>query len=210
MTPKKLFNGCLITLGIFVIVVIGLGIAFSVCEPTTTDEIPTHKCLGVVQSDGTILVENKYILRSGQNGISVTLPKFSQQPYFVLHFKEPIQVFETQELTGAELNEEYRYALDGDWEKNKGKYTFHSGNRFISHLCLVESVTDQKAIDAQIRGGYPFHTIMENFGRDISEYITCIDLCIVQDGINKTYTFYPNDGEIYKIILIGLLHRSVE
>lgn len=210
MTPKKLFNGCLIAVGIFVAIVFGLGFVFSSSESTTAEEIPAHKSQCSVQSDGTILVADKYSIRSGQNGIGVTLPKFSQQPYFILHFKEPTQVFEAQELNGAELNNEYRYALTGDWKESKGKYTFYSSNRYILRHCLVESVTDKQAIEAQIREGYPFHTIMENFGKDITEYITSIDLCINQDGKNETYTFYPNDGETYKKILIGLLHCDIQ
>lgn len=209
MTPKKLFNGCLMTLGIFVIIVFGLGFVFSDSESATSDIAPTHKIQGFVQSDGTILVANKYIIRSVQNGISITLPKFSQQPYFVLHFKEPTQVFEVQELNGAELSKEYRYALTGDWKKENGKYIFYSGNRYLFRQCLVESVTNNKAIDAQIRGGYPFHVVMENFGKDIIECITSIDLCINQDGKDETYTFYPNDKEVYKKILSGLLHRDI-
>lgn len=210
MTPKKLFNGCLITLGIFVVIVFGLGFAFSGSESSTAEEIPSHKNQGSVQFDGTILVAGKYTIRSGQNGIGVTLPKFSQQPYFVLHFKEPTQVFEVQELSEVDLNNEYRYAIDGDWKKDAGKYTFYSGNRYIFRQCLVESTTDKESIDAQIRGGFPFHVVMENFGKDITEYITCIDLCVNQDGKNETYTFYPNDGEVYKKILTGLLHYDIQ
>lgn len=210
MTPKKLFKGCLITLGIFVVIVFGLGIAFSSSDSTSVEEVPTHQCPGVVQSDETILVAGKYTLRTGPNGIGVTLPKFSQPPYFILHFKEPTQVFETQELKGADLSSEYRYALDGDWKEENGKYTFWSGSHFIFRHCLVESVTNIEAIDAQIRGGYPFHIIMENFGRDIVDYITSIDICINQEGKEEIFTFYPNDGQAYKKNLIGLLHQNVD
>lgn len=210
MTPKKLFNGCLITLGIFVVIVFGLGFAFSGSESSTAEEIPSHKNKGSVQSDGTILVAGKYTIRSGQNGIGVTLPEFSQQPYFVLHFKEPTQVFEVQELSEVDLNNEYRYAIDGDWKKDAGKYTFYSGNRYIFRQCLVESITNKELIEAQIHGGFPFHVVMENFGKDITEYITSIDLCVNQDGKNETYTFYTNDGEVYKKILTGLLHFDIQ
>ena len=197
-------------MGIFVVIVFGLGFAFSGSESSTAEEITSHKNQGSVQPDGTILVAGKYTIRSGQNGIVVTLPEFSQQPFFVLHFKEPTQVFEVQELSGADLSNEYRYALDGDWKKDDGKYTFYSGNRYIFRQCLVESTTNKESIDAQIRCGFPFHVVMENFGKDITEYITCIDLCVNQDGKNETYTFYPNDGEVYKKILTGLLHFDIQ
>ena len=210
MNPKKLFNGCLIALGIFVVIVFGLGFAFSGSESSTAEEITSHKNQGSVQPDGAILVAGKYTIRSGQNGIGVTLPEFSQQPYFVLHFKEPTQVFEVQELSGADLNNEYRYALNGDRKENGGKYTFYSGNRYILRQCLVESTTNKESIDAQIRGGFPFHVVMENFGKDITEYITSIDLCVNQDSKNETYTFYPNDGDVYKKILTGLLHCDIQ
>lgn len=210
MKPKKMFNGCLIALGIFVVIVFGLGFAFSGSESSTIEVIPSHKNQGSVQSDGTILVASKYTIRSGQNGIGVTLPKFSQKPYFVLHFKEPTQVFEVQELSEVDLKNEYRYALNGDWKEKDGKYTFYSGNRYIFRQCLVESNTNKESIDAQIRGDFPFHVVMENFGKDITEYITSIDLCINQDGKSETYTFYPNDGEVYKKILTGLLHLDIQ
>ncbi len=209
MTPKKLFNGCLLALGIFIAILV-LGYAFSSNETTTTEEIPAHQCQGIVQADGSILVSNKYSVYAGPNGIGVTLPKLSQQPYFVLHFKEPVQVFESQELNGADLRGEYRYALTGNYKEEKGKFTYFSGNDFIYYQCLVESVTDKDAIDAQINGGYPFHTIMENFGRDITEYITSIDLCVNLDGKNESCKFYPNDGEVYNKMLSGLLHRDIQ
>lgn len=209
MKPKNMFNGCLIALGIFVVIVFGLGFAFSGSESSTIEAIPSHKNQGSVQSDGTILVASKYTIHSGKNGIGVTLPKFSQKPYFVLHFKEPTQVFEVQELSEVDLKNEYRYALNGDWKEKDGKYTFYSGNRYIFRQCLVESTTNKESIDAQIRGGFPFHVVMENFGKDITEYITSIDLCVNQDSKNETYTFYPNDGEVYKKILTGLLHCNI-
>lgn len=62
------------------------GFAFSISESSTIAVIPSHKNQGSVQSDGTILVSSKYTIHSGQKGIEVTLPKFSQKPYFVLHF----------------------------------------------------------------------------------------------------------------------------
>lgn len=210
MKPKNMFNGCLIALGIFVVIVFGLGFAFSGSESSTIEVIPSHKNQGSVQSDGTILVASKYTIRSGQNGIGVTLPKFSQKPYFVLHFKEPTQVFEVQELSEVDLKNEYRYALNGDWKEKDGKYTFYSGNRYIFRQCLVESNTNKESIDAQIRGGFPFHVVMENFGKYITDCITSIDLCINQDGKSETYTFYPNDGEVYKKILTGLLHFDIQ
>ena len=39
MTSGKLFNGCLIVLGIFVAIVFGLGYAFSGSESSTTEEL---------------------------------------------------------------------------------------------------------------------------------------------------------------------------
>lgn len=39
MTSGKLFNGCLIVLGIFVAIVFGLGYAFSSSESSTTEEL---------------------------------------------------------------------------------------------------------------------------------------------------------------------------
>lgn len=211
MTPKKLFNGCLISLGIFVVFVFAMGFLFSSDDTTASvEETPKHECPATIQKDGSLLIADKYTVYAGPNKIGVILPIMSQPPYFVLHFKEPTQVFETQELNGADLNTEYRYALVGDMKEENGKYIYYSGNRFISRQCLVESITNKEAIDGQIRGGYPFHIVMGNFAKDITEYIKCINLCINQNGKNETYTFYPNDGEPYNKILSGLIHQDIK
>lgn len=64
MTSGKLFNGCLIVLGIFVAIVFGLGYVFSGSESSTTEKTPSHECQGSVQKDGTIIFANKYTTRS--------------------------------------------------------------------------------------------------------------------------------------------------
>ena len=66
MTSGKLFNCCLIVLGIFVAIVFGLGYAFSGSESSTTEKTPSHECQGSVQKDGTIIVANKYTTLSFQ------------------------------------------------------------------------------------------------------------------------------------------------
>lgn len=211
MKPKKFLKGCLIAVVAFFAFIFVLGAILSTTDNTSSTEVEAqHKSVGVIQNDGSILVDSLYVVYAGSNGIGVTMPKMVQQPYFVLNFKEPTQVFEEESLESADLEKNYTYALSGDRKKEKGKYTYWSPNHHILRTCLVESVTSKDAIYAQIQGGYPFNVVMTNFGKDITEYIESIDLHLNLDSKDKVYTFYPSDGETYNKIVSGLIHEDIQ
>lgn len=211
MKPKKLFKGCLIAIVAFIVLIFAIGLCFGGDVDSNSEQTPKHECVGIIQKDGSILIDNQYLVYAGPNGMNVTLPKFTQTPYFVLNFKEPTQVFEDAELSVANLDKTYTFGLTGDWKEEKGKYTYYSSpNKRILRTCLVESVTSKDAIYAQIKGGYPFNIVMTNFGKDILEYIESVDLHLNIDGEDKVYTFYPSDGETYNKIMSGLLHEDIQ
>lgn len=211
MKPKKFLKGCLVAVVAFFAFIFVLGAIFSTADNTSSTEVETqHKCVGVIQNDGSILIDSLYVVYAGPNGIGVTMPKMVQTPYFVLNFKEPTQVFEEQSLECADLEKNFGYALSGDMEEDKGKFTYWSPSHHILRTCLVESVTSKDAIYAQILGGYPFNVIMTNFGKDITEYIESIDLHLNLDSKDKVYTFYPSDGETYNKIISGLIHEDIQ
>lgn len=211
MKPKKFLKGCLIAVIAFFAFIFVLGAIFSSTDNATSPKVEAqHKSAGVVQNDGSILVDSLYVIYAGQNGIGVTMPKIVQPPYFVLNFKEPTQVFEEQSLESADLEKSFSYALSGDMEDDKEKYTYWSPSHHILRTCLVESITSKEAIYTQIQGGYPFDVVMTNFGKDITEYIESIDLHLNLGGKDKVYTFYPSDGEIYNKIVSGLLHEDIQ
>lgn len=209
MKTKKLFKGCLVAVVVFIGLVFGLA-ALAPDTDTTTDDSPKHESVGTIQKDGSILLDSTYQVYAGPNGMSVTMPKMTQPPYFTLKFKEPTQVFEEQKLTGADLNKSYSYALSGDTKEENGKCIYYSPDHHIWRTCLVESVTPKEDIMAQINGGYPFNVVMTNFGKDILEYIESVDLHLNIDGNDKVYTFYPSDGETYNKIMSGLLHEDIQ
>nr|DAO00064.1 MAG TPA: hypothetical protein [Caudoviricetes sp.] len=211
MKPKKFLKGCLIAVIAFFAFIFVLGAIFSSTDNATSPKVEAqHKSVGVIQNDGSILVDSLYVIYAGPNGIGVTMPKIVQPPYFVLNFKEPTQVFEEQSLESADLEKSFSYALSGNMEEDKGKYTYWSPSHHILRTCLVESITSKDAIYAQIQGDYPFSVVMTNFGRDITEYIESIDLHLNLDGKDKAYTFYPSDGETYNKIVSGLLHEDIQ
>ena len=209
MKPKKVFKGCLITVIAFFVFIFAVDV-FTTNSDTSSENVPTHEVCGIVQKDGSILVDSLYLIYSGPNGMSVTMPKMTQPPYFMLNFKEPTQVFEEQTLSGADLNKSYGYALNGDMKEENGHFTYYSPDNHILRACLVESVTSKEHIYAEIRGGYPFNIVMTNFGKDIANYIESIDLHLNIDGEDKVYTFYPSDGVTYNKILSGLLHEDIQ
>lgn len=211
MKPKKFLKGCLIAVIAFFAFIFVLGAIFSSTDNATSPKVEAqHKSVGVIQNDGSILIDSLYVVYAGPNGIGVTMPKIVQPPYFVLNFKEPTQVFEEQSLESADLEKSFSYALSGNMEEDKGKYTYWSPSHHILRTCLVESITSKDAIYAQIQGDYPFSVVMTNFGRDITEYIESIDLHLNLDGKDKAYTFYPSDGETYNKIVSGLLHEDIQ
>lgn len=211
MKPKKFLKGCLVAMIAFFAFIFVLGAIFSNTDNTTSPEVEAqHESVGVVQNDGSILIDSLYVVYAGPNGIGITIPKMVQPPYFVLNFKEPTQVFEEQSLEYADLKKNFTYALSGDIEDDEGKFTYWSPNHHILRTCLVESVTSKDAVYAQIQGGYPFNVVMTNFGRDITEYIESIDLHLNPDGKDKVYTFYPSDGETFNKVVSGLLHEDIQ
>lgn len=211
MKPKKFLKGCLIAVIAFFAFIFVLDAIFSSTDNATSPKVEAqHKSVGVIQNDGSILIDSLYVVYAGPNGIGVTMPKIVQPPYFVLNFKEPTQVFEEQSLESADLEKSFSYALSGNMEEDKGKYTYWSTSHHILRTCLVESITSKDAIYAQIQGDYPFSVVMTNFGRDITEYIESIDLHLNLDGKDKAYTFYPSDGETYNKIVSGLLHEDIQ
>lgn len=211
MKPKKFLKGCLIAVVAFFAFIFVLGAIFSSIDNTTSPEVEAqHESVGVIQNDGSILIDSLYVVYAGPNGIGVTMSKMVQPPYFVLNFKEPTQVFEEESLKSADLEKNYTYALSGDTEEDKGKFTYWSPSHHILRTCLVESITSKEAIYAQIQGGYPFDVVMTNFGKDIIEYIKGIDLHLNLGGKDKVYTFYPSDGETYNKIISGLIHEDIQ
>lgn len=165
----------------------------------------------VLQKDGKFLVGGKYNLKADEHGLSLTVPKLSAAPYFIIRFIHPTAVFTQPTIEGIKYYKEYPcYNLSEYKDEKDGKVTFYTKKQDLLPVCVTEENLPQKIASAYVLSEVSFDQIQKEIEFDnLYDKVFMITLVVNQNGNDEYFGCYSSDKDIFNHIMSGMLHEKL-